>query len=237
MTAKTSSPLQEYVQTRAKKLGFSTTALCKQASISRQTLWTLGHATGRMPELETLVKLATALRVHPSELMHHAMLGFRPRPVKSPAQIARPDKSAFVADVTMPDGSMVMPGQRFTKTWAIQNVGQAPWKGRFLRCMDDDLVVMRRMPDGSLAPTRVTEALVPAVREVVVDDTLPGDTVQISVDFSAPVIDGTFFSYWKSAFADGTLCYPESVGLSVRVRVVDLFGGAKVHNRPNPAGA
>ncbi|MGD8554738.1 MAG: NBR1-Ig-like domain-containing protein, partial [Anaerolineales bacterium] len=35
--------------------------------------------------------------------------------------------SAFVADVTIPDGTWVLPGSTFTKTWRISNDGDCPW--------------------------------------------------------------------------------------------------------------
>lgn len=33
------------------------------------------------------------------------------------------DQMSFVADVTVPDYSIMTPGQSFTKTWRVKNVG------------------------------------------------------------------------------------------------------------------
>lgn len=35
--------------------------------------------------------------------------------------------SQFVADITVPDGTVMQPGQKFTKGWRIQNTGTCPW--------------------------------------------------------------------------------------------------------------
>src|SRR5574341_1656102 len=35
------------------------------------------------------------------------------------------DKSVFVSDVTIPDGTVMSPGQKFTKTWLMQNAGRS----------------------------------------------------------------------------------------------------------------
>ena len=35
--------------------------------------------------------------------------------------------SAFVADVTIPDGTVLKPGEKFTKIWSVQNTGICAW--------------------------------------------------------------------------------------------------------------
>jgi hypothetical protein len=37
------------------------------------------------------------------------------------------DDSLYVADVTIPDGTAMTPGQVFKKTWKLQNTGTCPW--------------------------------------------------------------------------------------------------------------
>ncbi|HKC76469.1 MAG TPA: NBR1-Ig-like domain-containing protein, partial [Chloroflexota bacterium] len=41
------------------------------------------------------------------------------------------DNAAYVADATIPDGTILAPGQRFTKTWQIQNTGTSTWDSRY----------------------------------------------------------------------------------------------------------
>ena len=54
----------------------------------------------------------------------------------------------------------------------------------------------------------------------------PGAGVRLTVEFTAPKMVGTFISYWKSVFEDGSLCFPKAQGLSVKVRVTTLATGA-----------
>src|SRR5512138_2778546 len=37
------------------------------------------------------------------------------------------DAMQFVADVTIPDGTVMTPNQAFTKTWRVKNVGTCAW--------------------------------------------------------------------------------------------------------------
>jgi len=39
---------------------------------------------------------------------------------------------AYVKDVTIPDGTVVTPGQSFTKTWLVQNSGSCDWETGFI---------------------------------------------------------------------------------------------------------
>ncbi len=56
-----------------------------------------------------------------------------PRPTATPARdVSHPRDctfdSAFVADVTVPEGTEIPPGKSFTKTWRVRNTGTCPWK-------------------------------------------------------------------------------------------------------------
>ena len=52
-------------------------------------------------------------------------------PTRTPTETATPTpavpKAAFVKDVTIPDGTVMKPGQTFTKEWRFKNVGAVPW--------------------------------------------------------------------------------------------------------------
>lgn len=39
--------------------------------------------------------------------------------------------SKFVADITIPDGTVMKPGEKFTKAWRVQNTGTCPWDEGF----------------------------------------------------------------------------------------------------------
>ena len=211
-----SSSIETYIRQRAQCLGLSLSEVCRRVGLSRQTVYSLGQH-GKLPGLHTVVKLAETLQVHPMRLLqvlfdevplHHA-----------PAlQALREDRSAFGRDVTLPDGSLVLQGERFTKTWEIHNTGKVPWVGRFLQCMDEEILVYsRRGEQLHLAPN-----LQPVVGRVAVPDTAPGKAVVLSVDFVAPQAPCTVLSYWKMCHADGTLCFPDARGLWVKVTVNTL---------------
>jgi hypothetical protein len=40
------------------------------------------------------------------------------------------DKADYVADITIPDGTNLAPGETFVKTWRIVNSGTSTWTGR-----------------------------------------------------------------------------------------------------------
>ncbi|MDC8774564.1 NBR1-Ig-like domain-containing protein [Roseateles albus] len=211
--------LSSYVRIRAQTLGISTTELCRRAKLSRQTLHSLLNDQGaKLPSLQTVVALAQVLQVHPLRLLQLLFDEHPPLASKRNAPSLLGDQSAFVRDVNFADGALVLPGQRFVKTWEVQNVGRVAWQDRFMQCMDEELIVQTR--DGRTI--RVADNLIPTSTLVPIPNTEPGQTVMISVELTAPHMPGTLLSYWKSVFADGTLCFPEAQGLSAKVRVSTL---------------
>lgn len=90
-------------------------------------------------------------------------------------------------DVTIPDETRMQPGEEFTKTWRLVNVGTCTWTG------DYDLVWF----SGEQFGAQQTVSLVGSVP--------PNGTVDISVDMEAPQSPGTYISYWKLRNASGTL--------------------------------
>jgi DNA-binding Xre family transcriptional regulator len=209
-----------YVRNRAKGLDLSLSELCRQAGMSRQTLYALGAPGAKLPNLNTVVALAGALEVHPMRLLH---LLFDAAPIHPRARGAnKGDRSAFVRDVTHADGELVLPGDRFTKTWELQNVGTVPWDGRFLDCQDEELLIYQRNGE----TLHVASNLMPAAPRVAVPTTAPGEKVEVSVQFTAPGTPGTVLSYWKMAFTDGSFCFPRARGLWAKVRVSTLARAA-----------
>ena len=210
--------LGRFLRVRARDLGISMAELSRRAGKSRQTLHAISASAGRLPELATLIDLALVLDEHPLRLIHLVFDDYK-LPLKLEVIFKqRGDKSIFLADVTIPDGEVVLAGATFIKTWEVQNVGTAAWEGRVLRCMDDEIVVSS-LSGGGLA---ITDRLRPAVDHIDVSYTPPGGVVRMSVAFVAPSLPGTCVSYWKSVHADGRLCFPDAVGLTCRVRVISM---------------
>jgi hypothetical protein len=88
------------------------------------------------------------------------------------------NKANFVAHVTIPEGSILPPGVKFTKTWRIQNVGTCTWTSAYkLVFSTGDLL-------GSVKAISLPES-VP-----------PGTTVDISIELTAPDEQGHYQGYW-----------------------------------------
>jgi hypothetical protein len=112
------------------------------------------------------------------------------------------DDSQFIADVTIPDGTIVLTGQTFEKIWEFKNNGTVAWEGRYLR------------EEASGGPGLVPDdALIP------IPKTMPGEHVRITVRFTAPQDPSTIISYWKMVDSAGQYCFPEKRGLWCKVIV------------------
>jgi transcriptional regulator with XRE-family HTH domain len=211
--------LWNFVRERASAEKISLTELARKAGKSRQTLYALAEGDTHLPELQTLVDVALVLGVHPLQLIHLVFEDYRLPTKQSREHNERGDRSVFRADITIPDGTVVMAGSMFTKVWEVQNLGTLAWENRFLACVDDNIEV-RTSRSGK--PLRVTEKLTPTITKIPVPYTAPGGIVRLAVDFRAPSLPCTVMSYWKSTFEDGTMCLPNSVGLSCVVRVISM---------------
>jgi hypothetical protein len=227
MLAPMTETLDSYIRNRANALGLNIAEVCRRAKISRQSFYALNEVPNKLPDLKTIISLADVLQVHPLRLLHlifdKVSLHHSVRPP------ARGDRSAFVADVTFPDGALVLPNQTFTKTWEIHNVGKVAWENRFLQCMDEEIVVTTRTGE----VLELGHNLIPHAQRVAVPFTKPGDSVRVSVDFTSPKQPMTVLSYWKSVFEDGSQCFPKAQGLWCKVRVNRLANEAaedRVHS-------
>lgn len=211
-------PLEEFIRRRSRELGRSLSEICRRAAISRQTLYEFWQYEKQYPSLQTVVALATTLEVHPLLLLRYL---FAEAPVRDPLPITG-DQSSFIRDVTYADNALVLVNEPFRKIWSIQNTGTVPWEGRKLRCMDETLEVFTREGDQlSVAPP-----LQPVATEVPVPYTPSGETVELAADFVAPPVPGSVISYWKMVDAEERVCFPDAIGLWVRLQVVHPASGA-----------
>jgi hypothetical protein len=86
--------------------------------------------------------------------------------------------SAYVSDVTIPDGTVLAPGESFTKTWKFQNTGSCDW--------DEDFVLtFETGTDMDGEDTTIDEAVA------------AGETDSLSVTLVAPETEGTYTGYWR----------------------------------------
>lgn len=88
------------------------------------------------------------------------------------------NECAFVADETIPDGTMLLSGQRFEKVWRVRNSGSSAWEA-----------------DYELA--HFGEERMGGPNSVPLPDAKPGDEVLLSLRLQAPSVPGRFRSLWK----------------------------------------
>lgn len=95
------------------------------------------------------------------------------------------DKAEFVADITVPDGTVFKPGVPFVKTWRLKNSGTSTWTTTY--------TIVFASGDQIGAPASlVLPVSVP-----------PGQTVDISVPLVAPTQDGTYTGNFLIANSNG----------------------------------
>ncbi len=92
--------------------------------------------------------------------------------------------AGFVADVTIPDHTVLAPGTLFYKTWRLRNTGTCPW----------DLTYRLEFLGGSV-PATVTSQPVPP--------TVAGGAADLTVPMYAPTTPGTHRSVWQMTAPDG----------------------------------
>ncbi|MCS6994561.1 MAG: NBR1-Ig-like domain-containing protein [Anaerolineales bacterium] len=130
-----------------------------------------------------LLRLTTP---RPAESLPTATLAPLPSTQSPPAAIfPTPDPSLpcdaarFVADVTVPDGSLYAPGATFIKTWKIQNIGACVWDTSYSLVFDSG----ERMGGPDSLPLPGTVA--------------PGEEIDLSIPLTAPSKTGKYRGYWR----------------------------------------
>ncbi|MFB4305540.1 NBR1-Ig-like domain-containing protein [Actinomadura sp. GTD37] len=109
-----------------------------------------------------------------------------------PGPVFPGDRSVFVRDVTIPDGTAVKVGERFVKTWEIKNAGTVPWHDRFLLRAD--------LPADNGTCSTPGKVRIP--------DTAPGRNVRIAVPVVAPSRPGSCWVGWKMVDGRGQQFLP-----------------------------
>lgn len=117
-------------------------------------------------------------------------------PTSSGYTVSLCDNSMYVSDVTIPDGTVLAPGESFTKTWRFQNIGTCAWSTSY-----SIVYISGDAMSGS------TTALSAA--------TSSGSTLDVSIEMVAPTTTGTYTGYWKLQNASGA-----TFGEAVYVQIV-----------------
>ena len=93
--------------------------------------------------------------------------------------------AVFVSDVTVPDGSVMTPGQEFLKTWKVRNTGDCTWGAGYT------IVYGGYNDKMSGAPAALATTVI------------PNQEVDVSVQFKAPTKVGEYLSAWRMANPSG----------------------------------
>ncbi len=119
-------------------------------------------------------------------------------PLPPPSLPPTPDSATFTSYETLPDGSVVSPGQSLVKTWRMQNTGTSTWgSGYQLAFISGEQM---GAPDAVDVPT-----------------TPPGGTVDLSVNLTAPTSPGQYQGYWRLRNPNGTY-FGDTIWVKIRVQ-------------------
>ncbi len=108
-------------------------------------------------------------------------------------------------DITIPDGSRMRPGESFRKTWRLKNAGSCVWTKDFAFVFFSGSV---------LGASRI---------QFLSSEVKPGESVEISINMTAPVQPGIYQSDWMLRSSDNQLVGLGPKGtapISVRLEVV-----------------
>ena len=145
--------------------------------------------------------VATLATMTPGE----AVTGEAPQSTSTPLPTY---KVGFITDVTIPDNMIIQPGTAFKKTWRLRNDGTGTWEPNF------KLVFVNGDSMGGPASKTLDETVA------------PGETIDISVDLTAPSISKTYKGNWMLQTDKGVnfgIGPTSSSAFTVVINVQELF--------------
>jgi hypothetical protein len=93
---------------------------------------------------------------------------------------------SFVSDVTVPDGTQMNPGQKFTKVWQLQNIGTCAWTTDYKVVFDMGTSMKADLSQSLSHPAA------------------PGATITIAIAMTAPEQAGSYKGDWLLSDPQGT---------------------------------
>jgi len=137
--------------------------------------------------------------------------GGGPPPSPTPQPPPTSDNATFISDITLPDGTIVSPGQSLTKTWRVKNTGTTTWGNGYQ--------LISRDRDALGAPSAVN-----------VPTTSPGLEVNLDVPLQIPsnATPGNYRTSWQLRNPQGTYFGPV-IYFSLVVPNIQPTGGNAVN--------
>lgn len=115
------------------------------------------------------------------------------------------DNAIFVSDITIPDGTEMVTGTTFTKTWQVRNTGTCTWDTEYA------IVFVNGDRMEGKSPTQLERTVA------------PGETIDISLSLVAPSVEETYLGYWQIRNAS-----KETFGQMFYVQIIVFEGTATV---------
>ena len=137
-------------------------------------------------------------------------------PGKSPSPVAATvtgtqqvcDQVSFIRDVSIPDGTFLLPGTAFTKTWELKNSGSCAWNSMYTLVFANE---------GDLMGGAVSKPLISS------GAVQPGDVLRVSVDLIAPAAQGDYKGNWRIRNPSGVDFAPGGKPFWVAIKVASKF--------------
>jgi hypothetical protein len=146
-----------------------------------QTVAVLSTSAAKTPQTPTPIVMSTPLSTQP----------IQPTPVPANpvtgGQSGLCDAAQYVADVTIPDETVMTPNFSFTKTWRLKNVGSCTWNTGY------KVDFASGNPMSAVFPVNLTQTVA------------PGQTVDVSVNMVSPGTAGNYQGNWKLRNASGVM--------------------------------
>ena len=141
-------------------------------------------ATEAQAPTATPIPLPTATPIPPTPIPP-TPIPATPVPAAPTAKPVACNWAMLVKDISVPDGTLFIAGNQFTKTWRLQNIGTCKWTREY-------------------AMVYQSGELMGADKVNLLEDTIePGETVDMSITFTAPSAEGIHTSYWKMRNQNG----------------------------------
>ena len=129
-------------------------------------------------------------------------------PVPSPTATPVCPQAQFITDVTVPDGTVMTPGQTFTKKWRLKNTGTCAWNGYTLVFDSGDA-----MGGPATQPVGAVN---------------PGQEIDIEVNMTAPASAGNYREVLAAGIAEAPM-----VGLVLALHAVAEIETRREHAARN----
>ncbi len=150
-------------------------------------LYQRGKAPAASAQVAVMVKVMNEQEIPPTPTLITPTAAVTPTGTTTPPPCTM--SAALLQDLSIPDGTILKPGQQFTKTWRVQNNGSCDWENY-------KLVFVRGSLMGGNSPSPL-----PKVSS--------GNTLDISLELFAPSYQGEYSGFWQIQSDKGSLIGPE----------------------------